>query len=70
MGAIKPNGLYAAYLRKSRRDMEMEALGQGETLARHEKQLSDRADRLGIAHRLHCILSIVIRADGIVVLAR
>ena len=48
MGAIKPNGLYAAYLRKSRRDMEMEALGQGETLARHEKQLSDLADRLGI----------------------
>ena len=29
-----------------------------------------RADRLGIAHRLHCILSIVIRADGIGVLAR
>ena len=48
MGAIKPNGLYAAYLRKSRRDMEMEALGQGETLARHEKQLSNLADRLGI----------------------
>ena len=48
MGSIKANGLYAAYLRKSRRDMEMEALGQGETLARHEKQLSNLADRLGI----------------------
>ena len=48
MGLIKANGLYAAYLRKSRRDMEMEALGQGETLARHEKQLSDLAERLGI----------------------
>ena len=48
MGTIRPNGLYCAYLRKSRRDMEMEALGQGETLARHEKQLSDLAERLGV----------------------
>ena len=48
MGRIDTNGLYCAYLRKSRRDMELEALGQGETLARHEKQLSDLADRLGI----------------------
>ena len=48
MGAIRPGGLYAAYLRKSRRDVEMEALGQGETLARHEKQLADLADRLGV----------------------
>ena len=48
MGTIRPNGLYCAYLRKSRRDMEMEALGQGETLARHEKQLTDLADRLGV----------------------
>lgn len=48
MGTIRPNGLYAAYLRKSRRDMEMEALGQGETLARHERQLADLADRLGV----------------------
>ncbi len=47
MGTIKPNGLYCAYLRKSRRDMELEALGQGETLARHEKQLADLAARLG-----------------------
>ena len=48
MGRIDTNGLYCAYLRKSRRDMELEALGQGETLARHEKQLSDLASRLGI----------------------
>ena len=48
MGTIKPNGLYCAYLRKSRRDMELEALGQGETLARHEKQLTDLAARLGV----------------------
>ena len=49
MSTIKQNGLYAAYLRKSRRDVEMEALGQGETLARHERQLRDLAGRLGIA---------------------
>ena len=48
MGHIKPDGLYCAYLRKSRRDMELEAMGQGETLARHEQQLTDLAARLGI----------------------
>lgn len=45
---MNPSGLYCAYLRKSRRDMELEALGQGETLARHEKQLTDLAQRLGV----------------------
>ena len=49
MSTINPSGLYCAYLRKSRRDEEMEALGQGETLARHEKQLNSMAARLGIA---------------------
>lgn len=39
---------YAAYLRKSRKDMEAEAHGQGETLARHEKRLRDYADSVGI----------------------
>ena len=48
MGSIRPSGLYCMYLRKSRKDMELEALGQGETLARHEKALRDLADRLGI----------------------
>ena len=48
MDKINANGLYCAYLRKSRRDMELEAMGQGETLARHEKQLTDLAARLGI----------------------
>lgn len=48
MKKINPNGLYAAYLRKSRRDVELEALGHGETLARHEKQLADLAEHLGI----------------------
>lgn len=49
MPTLNPAGLYCAYLRKSRRDMELETLGQGETLARHEKQLAALADRLGIA---------------------
>lgn len=39
---------YAAYLRKSRKDMDAEAHGQGETLARHEKRLKDYADSVGI----------------------
>lgn len=41
-------GYYCAYLRKSRKDMEAEAHGQGETLARHEKRLRDYADSVGI----------------------
>lgn len=48
MATLNPAGMYCAYLRKSRRDMELEAAGQGETLARHEKQLSDLAARLGV----------------------
>lgn len=39
---------YCAYLRKSRKDMDAEAHGQGETLARHEKRLKDYAESLGI----------------------
>lgn len=39
---------YCAYLRKSRKDMEAESHGQGETLARHEKRLKDYADSIGI----------------------
>ncbi len=48
MPTINPSGLYCAYLRKSRRDEELEALGQGETLARHERQLNELAARLGV----------------------
>ena len=49
MPAIRTDGLYCAYLRKSRRDEELEALGHGETLARHQRQLADLAARLGIS---------------------
>lgn len=45
---MNSNGLYCAYLRKSRRDVEMESLGHGETLARHERALADLAERLGV----------------------
>lgn len=39
---------YAIYLRKSRADLEAEARGEGETLARHEKTLLELAKRLRI----------------------
>lgn len=39
---------YAIYLRKSRKDIEAEIKGEGETLARHEKILTDLAQKLGI----------------------
>ena len=48
MKKVNPGGLYAAYLRKSRKDVEMEALGHGETLTRHEQALGELAKRLGI----------------------
>ena len=48
MRPINQNGLYAAYLRRSRKDLELEALGQGETLVRHEQALGALAERMGI----------------------
>lgn len=39
---------YAMYLRKSRADLEAEAHGEGETLARHKKMLSELAEKMGI----------------------
>lgn len=40
--------MYAIYLRKSRADMEAEKLGEGETLARHRKILTELAARQGL----------------------
>ncbi len=37
---------YAMHLRKSRADLEAEARGEGESLARHERRLRDFADRM------------------------
>lgn len=39
---------YAIYLRKSRADMEAEARGEGETLARHQAQLLELAKKRGL----------------------
>lgn len=43
------NPKYAFYLRKSRADLEAEALGEGETLARHKNILYELANKKGIA---------------------
>lgn len=40
---------YCIYLRKSRLDMEAEAHGEGDTLARHRRALLDLARRMGIS---------------------
>lgn len=50
---------YAIYLRKSRADLEAEKLGEGETLARHKKILTELAARKGlyIGHIYHEIVS-------------
>lgn len=39
---------YVIYLRKSRSDIEAEAHGEGETLARHEKALLSLGKRKGL----------------------
>lgn len=45
--SFRPKDVYAIYLRKSRADVEAEKLGEGETLARHEKILTELAARKG-----------------------
>lgn len=40
---------YAMYLRKSRADAEAEARGEGETLAKHEKTLTELAKKLSLS---------------------
>ena len=40
---LDPNGIYFAYLRKSREDREAELHGYGETLKRHQRMLEDLA---------------------------
>lgn len=48
---LDPNGIYDAYLRKSRADAELEKLKKFDTLKQHEKLLKDRAKQLGIKIR-------------------
>lgn len=45
-GGTLTNEEYAIYLRKSREDREMEAYGEGETLARHENTLLQLAENM------------------------
>lgn len=47
--APRNKDMYAMYLRKSRKDMELEAMGEGETLARHQARLMNLAAR----HDIH-----------------
>lgn len=54
-----PEGEYCLYLRKSRADLEAEARGEGETLAKHKKHLLALAKSSGIniTHIYHEIVS-------------
>ena len=40
--------IYAIYLRKSRKDIEAEAMGAGETLKRHKEILIELAEKKGL----------------------
>lgn len=55
--------MYLMYLRKSRKDLELEARGEGETLARHEAALNALAARLKL--RIDAVYREVVTADTI-----
>lgn len=54
---------YAIYLRKSRADMEAEARGEGETLARHRKALFEFANRQG--YHVSAVYQEIVSGDSI-----
>ena len=56
---LNQDGLYFAYLRKSREDREAEQHGEGETLKRHERILNDLAKRhrIKISKSYHEVVS-------------
>ena len=56
---------YAIYLRKSRADLELEALGEGETLARHSKMLYDLAAKHDISTDQITVYREVVSGDSI-----
>lgn len=56
---------YAIYLRKSRADLDLEALGEGETLARHQKMLFDLAAKHDISTDQIVIYREVVSGDSI-----
>lgn len=56
---------YAMYLRKSRADLELEAMGEGETLARHQKILENLAARHNISTNQVTIYKEIVSGDSI-----
>lgn len=56
---------YAMYLRKSRADLEMEALGEGETLARHKRMLEALAMKHDISMNQVTIYREIVSGDSI-----
>lgn len=62
--ALNPDR-YAMYLRKSRADMELEAISHEETLARHKTMLFNLAERHGIAPSQITIYHELVSGDSI-----
>ena len=56
---------YAMYLRKSRTDLELEALGEGETLARHKAMLEALAAKHGISMNQITVYQELVSGDSI-----
>lgn len=56
---------YAMYLRKSRTDLELEALGEGETLARHQAMLEALAAKHNISMNQITVYREVVSGDSI-----
>ena len=57
--------MYAMYLRKSRTDLELEALGEGETLARHKAMLEALAAKHNISSSQIVIYKELVSGDSI-----
>lgn len=57
--------MYAMYLRKSRKDMELEAMGEGETLARHHARLMNLAARYDIHPDQIVVYKEMVSADSL-----
>ncbi|MDR9857835.1 recombinase family protein [Paenibacillus sp. VCA1] len=56
---------YGLYLRKSRADIEAEARGEGETLARHERNLLELARKMGVNIKPENIFREVVSGESI-----
>lgn len=57
--------LYAMYLRKSRADLELESMGEEETLARHKAMLYKLADRNDITPEQITVYHEIVSGDSI-----